>query len=179
MPMQSSYSSMTPGVRFFIVRIMPLVFLGLAAWTGYKGVNEVTLARASDKWPTIPGKIIGSSVKESTERDNDGFERTSYGANVQYEFTVGGAIIHGTRVAFGDYSSEDRSHADELVARYPVGKEVTVRYQPSNPQECVLEAGVSGQVWFLPGFAGACVVIALFFATILPRWIDRARNPAT
>lgn len=55
--------------------------------------------------------------------------------------------------------SSDPTAARILLKRYPVGKRVTVYYNPARPQQAVLEPGVSGMAWILPA-------IRLLFAIV-------------
>jgi hypothetical protein len=62
-------------------------------------------------------------------------------------------------VHFGSMRSSDPSMARTILQRYPVGKPVTVYYNPARPQQAVLEPGVAGVAWVLPA-------LGLLFATV-------------
>ena len=102
-------------------------------------------------WPGTPGKVIESSVGRRRSSGSNGGSSTTYHAEILYEFTVESTKFNGNRVAYGDYGSSNPSHARRVVNRYPKGKNVTVHYMPGNPEECLLEPGLKGQSWFLPG----------------------------
>jgi hypothetical protein len=44
-------------------------------------------------------------------------------------------------------SSSKTSKVRQITVRYPVGRVVTVYYDPSNPKESVLEPGVTSDSW--------------------------------
>jgi uncharacterized protein DUF3592 len=157
-------------VRIFLFRALPL-----ACWIGgalllYFGLRNLLWARESTSWPTAKGTIVSSDVHEDREWDNNtGRERKSYGAQVHYTYVVDGKTIEGTRVAFGDYASENSEHAQGIVDRYPRGKDVTVYYQPEDPSEGLLEPGLLAQAWVLPGL-GLGVLIFGGFLVLMSHW---------
>ena len=120
------------------------------------GINGIVKAKASADWPSSPGQIVSSSVEGRSSTGDVGRSRTTYHADIVYEFLVGGMTFNGTRVAYGDYGSSSSSHSTRIVDRYPKGKSVTVYYMPENPEECLLEPGVHAQAWILPGLGLIC-----------------------
>ena len=72
-------------------------------------------------------------------------------------------------MAFGDYGSGNPSRARKIVKRYPVGFEVTVCYDPKEPETCVLEPGVKGQTWFLPLFGSIFCTVGTIMLWALPK----------
>jgi hypothetical protein len=76
---------------------------------------------------------------------------------IRYDYSVGQEKFAGSRV---DYDT--RTDYARMLARYPLGKEVTVYYDPSRPQYATLEesalgAGIYGRL----GMLGFCY---LFFS---------------
>jgi hypothetical protein len=63
---------------------------------------------------------------------------------VAYTFSVGGQEYRGERIALGEVGA---SEIDEMLTKYPVGKDVTVFYDPANPKNCVLERGIPSYVF--------------------------------
>ncbi len=45
----------------------------------------------------------------------------------------------GDKIAFGGDVGGSRKKANEMIAQYPVGKNVSVYYDPNNPEDVVLE----------------------------------------
>ena len=108
----------------------------------YCGFRDLHQAKESATWPTAQGEVRGSSLETrgSLIRGN------SYRAKVMYNFTVNEKRFSGNLVTFSDHRSGNPSHARDIVKMYPKGEAVTVYYNPQNPQVCVLEPGVKGQV---------------------------------
>ncbi|MCB8944514.1 MAG: DUF3592 domain-containing protein [Ardenticatenaceae bacterium] len=140
----------TIGVAFIFL----LVGGGLCFW----GWNILQDARASASWPTAVGLITRSEVTESTDAEGG----DSYSPEVTYTYQVNSLSYVGNRIKFGENSYNSRNRAQEIAANYPVNKEITVFYEPTQPDNSVLEAGVS---------SGSYIVLAIgalfVFLTVL------------
>jgi hypothetical protein len=144
----SSRKSLGPVGTLILSGIFLLIGLGMAGF----GAKQWLTARASTSWPTTEGKVISSEVVK--KRGNKG--RITYAPEVVYEFTVNGTRRMHDDVSFGDYSSSSPSHAHEVVARYPVGKQVTVFY---SEDDSVLEPGSSWAVLIMPGIGAVFLLV--------------------
>ena len=127
--------------------LFALIGIGMTVW----GIGILKDAKASTSWPTVQGEITGSRIDKSTSRDSDGHTDTTYRADVTYRYAVEDAEYTGDTVSFGEYGSDRRSHADRIVKRYPVGKEVKVHYDPEKPEKAVLEPGVTWSSYLVLG----------------------------
>jgi len=96
-------------------------------------------ARASLRWPAVPGRIQESRIIKA--RDSDG--EASKVAFVTYAYAVGGTSLRGKRVSLG------KTNARTTVQKYPKGTEVRVFYDPHKPGSAVLEPGGSGLIALL------------------------------
>lgn len=96
-------------------------------------------ADAAAKWPTTTGEVLSSNVVEETGRDSDGHLETTYTPVVRYAYEVGGQSHVGIRIRVSDVAFGRRKKAEEIVARYPEGARVQVRYDPADPASTVLE----------------------------------------
>lgn len=168
----SSSKQMSPGMKFFFSRIFPLIFIVVGASVAFFGIRGFIRAKASVGWPSTQGKVLESSVERQRSSGSNG-SSTTYHAEILYEFTVEGTTFNGDRVAYGDYGSSNSSHARRIVNRYPKGKDVTVHYMPGNPEECLLEPGVKGQSWFLPGFGLIFFTVGSLMAVFSPKAIRK------
>ena len=123
------------------------------------GIVGIQRAKESTDWPEVRGRIVSSSI-DSKISTNTGKQdskprskkKRTYFPKIRYQYSVEGKTLTGTRIAYGDLGSENKSSVRRIVNRYPTGKEVSVFYRPSDPKECLLEPGVKGQTWFLPIF---------------------------
>ena len=149
-----------------------LLFLGLGIFLIYRTQQSKKKAQISQNWPSIPGQITDSHVSRSQSTDSDGDTSTSYSARVAYTYQVGGQAYSGHNIAFGfnpSYSNESKAQA--TAARYVVGSQVTVYYDPSNPSDAVLERQASGSnVGMILGIIfiviSVCIACPVIFAIL-------------
>jgi Protein of unknown function (DUF3592) len=101
-------------------------------------------------------------------------------AEIAYSFVVSGATYHGKRVSLAP--DPGNFEVAETLQRYPAGKDVTVVYNPINPNECILERDDPANIrkaWF-----AVAVLVALIAAgfVVITRGADRIggmiANPA-
>jgi uncharacterized protein DUF3592 len=105
------------------------------------GIARQTLAAFH---PRVSGTITHSRVVE--HRDSDG---STYGFEVRYVHEVDGRRYEGTQYRHGAWHSSNRSAAEDLARRFPVGATVPVFHHPETPDDAVLVTGVQGQDLFL------------------------------
>lgn len=162
---------MLPRMGPFGARLFASVFMLIGGFIASTGVKALLQGQASRSWPTVPGRVLESGLDAS--RSDKG--RTTYRAEVLYEFQVDGQTYASNDIAVGDYGSSDPKHGRRIANRYPKGAAVTVHYDPDDPETSLLEAGIQGQAFFLPGFGllffGAGLVVFIF----LPRSMARKR----
>ena len=102
------------------------------AWTA------LSRARASRAWQTTHGVVTAVSLRRVSGK-------TPYHeVQVAYDYWVDGDRYSGRRRLFTSWPvfSQPRKQADETAARYAPGTSVTVRYDPSDPGEAVIEPRV-------------------------------------
>ena len=91
------------------------------------------------RWPTTPGRIVSADVEEYLATDSNQRLRTQYKSSVVYAYEVNGRRYQGDRVNLGiTISATVPGLAQRTANKYPVGRAVTVYYNPENPGEAVL-----------------------------------------
>ena len=154
-----------PDLPWFVYAMLlaPLALILFAAI--YKSLQ----VRAAGDWPSTPGRVVTSSsqVREIRVIDRsreEGFrlEPRNF-ANIVYEYTVSGEKLSNNRVSI----AEDRGDFGiaETIARYPVGKAVTVYYNSLHPREAVLERDTPQGWWGCLGI-GIAVALAVIFGSV-------------
>jgi hypothetical protein len=133
------------GGKWFL-RMFLVVFISAGLVMTIFGVSNIRTAKDSETWPSKEGVILESKISI-----NEGDDSTTYGADVVYEYEVKNQTYKGDKVTFGEVSTSSRSRARKVVRRYPSGKKIAVFYDPKDPETSVLETGLSGGVWLLPG----------------------------
>lgn len=114
----------------------------------YSALAMVALARASRRWPTIPGRVVRSEIRERR-------------AVIRYRYAVEGNEYEGTDVAAGDWPYRTGRSVARRVQLYPVDAQVTVYYDPRQPHVAVLKPGLRLDVFYLPMVATVLVLISL------------------
>lgn len=119
--------------------IVGLIFVAVGTVFVILSLWDLFDAFACRSWKTADGVIVVSDLERSA--DSDG---VSYRAEISYRYRVNGEELVASRARFGDRMNTSWSKpAVRLVTKYPVGKEVTVLYNPENPNEAVLEPGLT------------------------------------
>lgn len=170
----SQLSPPHPTRRGLAPKILGLGFVGLLLVAALFLLRETYFGVVSEYWPTAPGTIDHSSIAEHYGTDADDNETVSYFAEVRYSYSVDHRYYEGDRVSFGGKSSSD---SEDLIARsistkYPVGRPVSVRYDPTHPQRAVLEPGVNlGLVLLHIVFWG--IGGGVLFKLVQRRWLQK------
>ncbi|MBN1979605.1 MAG: DUF3592 domain-containing protein [Anaerolineae bacterium] len=131
-------------------------------------------AAASQSWPATFGQITKAEVKQSASTDDDGRTTYAYYPAVEYTYQIGGQTYTSKRMSFGGvvaYGSWAKAEAG--LARFPVGSQVTVYYNPEKPAEAVLEQKAGGFAW---GMIVGAVCLALGACIACPLLIGIATN---
>ena len=136
-----------------------MVFVGVGLFMLFKLFRNMQKAKQSKDWMTAPGKVVYSDVDVQYSSDSDGDSSTTYGAKVVYEYDVVGIHYEKDRIAFnaGVRSNNYKKHA-AIAANYPVGKAVTVYFNPDDPDDAVLETAVKS--------IASSIIIAIVFIAI-------------
>lgn len=135
---QGAMANWAPSILMFLLA-------GAALWRGLHQVahcrEAMRLGQASLQWPTAVGQITASSVECLSTVGDEG--AASYAPDVGYSYSVGTTTRTGKTIAFRGLEGSKKS-AEAIVAKYPVGTEVTVHYEPTDNGASVLEPGTAG-----------------------------------
>jgi hypothetical protein len=133
---------------------LPMVWIGL---------HFMGRDRAIARWPCAPGVMMSSSIEMSRGqgRDKQGFSYTyeSYTPVVRYTYRVAGQTLEGDRVAREVIPNTSRAPVQACIDKYPPGKEVVVRYDPSHPKTAYLEVRRSVGAVILLAFGGFWIAL--------------------
>jgi hypothetical protein len=92
---------------------------------------------ASKRWLKANGEILVSEIKLPQTHTSD--DQDDARVVVRYRYGVDAKTYEGDGIKIGGQTSMMRALAETLVARYPVGAEVDVYYDPRDPKDAVLE----------------------------------------
>lgn len=149
--------------------MLSLIFLlvfPFAVWNAWKNVQ---LAKASTTWPATAGTVTASERKRVTLRTQP---------RVVYSYAVNGTSYTSERISFA--AGVPPKETDEFLARYPVGKNVSVHYSPEKPSDAVLEPGTNKHVTAQLRLLLVCfvIIIAVNVLLVFLRAMDKRENPA-
>ena len=116
--------------------VLPIVILVAFGYFMYRRSKmRDTAKQAAQDWSSTMGVVITSTVQV----------KRSYKSRseipVVYQYQVNGKPYTGQVVKAGEQFFSVRIYGDaqKTIARYPVGAQVMVYYNPENPQESALE----------------------------------------
>jgi hypothetical protein len=118
---------------------LTLTFDGFFAWSAFWQLRATL-------YPTTVGQVTRSEVEVF-----EGEDGSTYRPKIHYTYAVAGVRYEGDRYRYGQFSSGDNS-ARRTVDAHPVGRQVEVRYHPSDPADAVLLCGLEGSDLFGPLF---------------------------
>ena len=134
---------------FFLLAITPIGF--------YQGFKVVNHANSTKSWDTVEGIITKSTIF----KEEDG--GTAYIPTIEYRYEINGKsydhnqIISTERIQFGKLNL-----AKEYTDKYSENTKVTIYYNPVNPQDSVLETGVSVRHFFSLVMPSLVLIFGLF-----------------
>ena len=117
--------------------IVPVLLLGGIGFFLYKRSQQSNMARqAAQSWLSTTGTVLMSSVQSRRSGNS-----TSTFPVVVYQYEVNGKTHQSQTIKAGEQFMNVRilGQADATAARYPIGANVTVYYNPANPAESALE----------------------------------------
>lgn len=150
---------MIPRQRLIMLMLLAIV---VGVVFGYYQVEKLQSLRAMKHWPSVPGQIVKAELKGDR----------AIVPNVIYTYTVGDSSYSGVSdlgtPAFGN-KSKRLNEAETLLAEYPVGTQVAVHYDATNPARSYILAAVPWNaymqtgIWIFLSLAGAVVLMIFGF----------------
>jgi hypothetical protein len=148
-----------------------LVLFAAAAFAAARHFGGMFSERST--WPSTPGAVVTNAVVESTRYNT---KRSVYEPVIhrdfQYTYTVAGHQYTGS-----EYGVHDEGGID-MDARYPVGTEMRVFYDPANPAQAALVVGYSVSPTPFYALGAGALALSLPFAFLSLRMAQGRRRPA-
>jgi hypothetical protein len=139
-----------------VMLLVGLAWIGLFAFIHFRAAGK---AKASESWPAAQGRILSSQVVIEEREDREGGTTIWYNPVVTYSYTAGGGALQGKRIRFANMRQSSRAKAEAVLAPYPEGGTVSVRYNPEKPAESVLESQKPGPLYLVMAAFGLLFVI--------------------
>jgi hypothetical protein len=155
-----------------VPRIFAAIFMLIGLMLMVPGVRRMVRAQESLGWPKAPGVILFSTTTATTtvapndDRNSDSYGKTitstTFNSPLVVEYEVNGRKHYSNTRRFGHLSgSSDQKWAAEIAERYPTGAKVHVAYSPADPDQAVLEPGITSEAYWLPGAGAAFFLFGL------------------
>lgn len=151
----------TPQARFILYGTAGIIAVGVVAT-----LYALWLSAKSSRWSRANGRILSSKQAfDLVQAFQTEAPRNRRVARITYGFEVAGKTWRSNRILDSGEPPEDQ--VDRLLADYPVGKAVMVRYDPRDPGQSALEIDVP------PDLAKGCAVATLLLlgAAVFAIWI--------
>jgi hypothetical protein len=134
-----------------------LTIIGLALTS----LGAVMLKNAIDakNWPVTNGTITSSEVAGSIK----------YNPSINYTFSVDGVDYNSSQISNMNFSTKNKSVAQEVVNRYPAGSVAVVHYNSKNPSQSYLQPGINTGHLLLLLFGIIALAVPVFSAIFL-KW---------
>lgn len=109
------------------------------------------------RWPVTRGRIVSSGARSFQFSSGEGSSSTRYKPNVAYTYEVNGQQYSGSKVNYDLLASGmSQSYAQQIAAKYKVGQEVTVYYNPKNPADSMLNPHARWH--YFPWLVALCIL---------------------
>jgi hypothetical protein len=154
-----------PPLQIRISRKVLLCSLAILFGFSVASLPQYLRIKKSAEWPSVPGVITASWMRSGICKG-----MPCYHGEIVYHYRVGNIEYSGTAFELGRTHWAAREAWQKDLDRYPIGKVVSVYYEPRNPPNAVLEPGLFGEteivykmdvgmIWFF----GLCFVAALLW----------------
>ena len=161
-PVPSTTGSQT---GLIIAGILLLIFGAVGAYMVYSGIKSRANARASETWPISGGTVLAAEVEKRPIYHRKTRTTTySYEPIIRYSYKVAGTGYECSTIRFGDLVRNSEQLAQQLLAKYPAGSTVEVRYNPADPACATLETLSAGGKQILMG--AVFIAIPLFILVV-------------
>lgn len=148
---------------FFMAMGMLFVGIGTIAYFDAQEVKD---------WPTTTGTVTNTWVREEySSGSRNSPSHYDYYPEVEYTYKVNGATYYGNQLVKIETGYSSFVDAQSYNDRYATGTQVTVYYNPDNPNEAVLEQNSDVQALMFPGIGALFALIgAVGFIYFFKKW---------
>tara|TARA_Y100000031_G_scaffold109310_1_gene120300 strand:+ start:158 stop:640 length:483 start_codon:yes stop_codon:yes gene_type:complete len=114
----------------------------------------------SQNWLDTSAIILGGSIIEEEETDDEGYDYITYQTSISYQYEAGGSSHSDT----ADFSFSSHTNAEKKLDTYPKGTEVTIKVNPNDPSKSRLEqtSGPLAYVLMALGGIGFAIILLVY-----------------
>jgi hypothetical protein len=142
--------------------------VGLVLWRIGRLRHAVAAAKL---WPATQGRVVEGSIYETSIYLPKGGRAVTYHANLVYEYAVAGRAYRSNHFHIdGPQAYSFRRRAEAHLKKWPPGSEVTVYYDPAQPERAALtrQAQRIATLWFALALGGGIAIVLLGFLVFQP-----------
>jgi hypothetical protein len=111
----------------------------------------------STGWEQVDGVVVGSEIVDEWDTTGDRFLPV-----VTYEFTLNDQTYTGNQIDLrGPVYVGNEDVAASMLEPYPVGSQITLFADPSDPSNSVITRAVQPAVWWFVGIGAGLLVLAI------------------
>ncbi|MFP3852882.1 MAG: DUF3592 domain-containing protein [Anaerolineales bacterium] len=137
------------------------VWLLFSVFLMIRGIIELQ-ETGVESWPNTIGRIVDSQVLSAEGAPG---EPPTWWLELRYSYELDGEQYQGRRIkSGGPVLVQNKSYVEESAGKYPVGKRISVYYNPDDPSEAVLEKG-SSRGWLFIAL-GVLIFLSIVAVTI-------------
>lgn len=137
-----------------LYQICFVIGLILLVWT----ISQLVKLRMSHGWPSTMGSVIESKIQTGDYRRGGNYK---YQPMVHYKYIVQGQNYTSSRITIEDASYDDVTVPQQIIDKYPLNKQVVIHYNPSDPQDAVLEFDMNG-IYYEFGLGFMLIALGFF-----------------
>jgi hypothetical protein len=167
----ASSTSRTPKSVKAVFMLVPLGIVGLGLLVLVIAALWRMEYEASADWHTTQGVVSRSDVIGESDLTRD--HEAEYKIDFEYRYQVDNVLYTGERIYFSfaalmDNAETRSTHtaAEKLIKPYPVGKTITVLYDPDDPHKAVLERRFDTSP-FLLGLGGGMLAVVIGLGAVI------------
>lgn len=139
-----------------IALLIGIIFVGVS-W------GDISDYLDSQNWVESRGGVYNNDIEVSYDSEDNS---ETYRARIYYFYMVGDERYEGDRVKFGDdIYTGSRSAAQNVLDKYPIEAQITVYYNPDQPENVVIERSVTNAMMVFAGI-GALLALGGFVAIV-------------
>jgi len=143
--------------------VFTIVYIILWLLALYFSFFTLTKAFKTNHWLETTAKVFENKLIAAKRQNRTHKQIVVYSAKVRYEYQVDNATHVGITQKVAKRADNGEKIHKALLDQYPIGSDLTVYYDPKNPDQSVLQKGVTGLHLFL----GALLIIAIGWLTVI------------
>ena len=151
-----------------VALIHALIWGGLFALSG---ISLLAYGRTLDRKPAPPPGWLPAKAKvldvAIARTPRPGMGMAGFAPVIGYSYKVNGYEYRSGETVTGPHLGADSVSANKLAARYPVGSDVMVHYNPHNPREVAAEVDAKrGRFFITAGIALLVLAVVISCSTL-------------